>query len=85
MFDLAITLIIVCFKVVGPVFRPKWYKTLLLSSLMFTFSRTLSIYFIEARDPLKLAATGVFSMIICAVGDSFAYTMRWVLVRSFVF
>ena len=60
-------------------------KTLLLSSLMFTFSRTLSIYFIEARDPLKLAATGVFSMIICAVGDSFAYTMRWVLVRSFVF
>lgn len=84
-FNLATTLVIVCFKVVGPVFRPKWYITLLVSSILFTFTRTVSIYFVEVRDPLQLAATAVFSMIICAVGDSFAYTMRWVLVRSFVF
>lgn len=84
-FDMSYTLVLVCFKVVGPVFRPKWYITLLVSSILFTVSRTMNIYYSEDRNAIQMVATVIFSVFICVVGDSFAYTMRWALVRSFVF
>ena len=69
----------------GPLFRPNWRVSLLVSSLIFTVSRTFLIYYIEERTLSQMAATAVFSFNISALAASFAYIVRWVLVVSFVF
>jgi hypothetical protein len=40
----------VIFKIMGSIFRPKWYWSLLFTSLFFIVTRTLMIYWVEERN-----------------------------------
>jgi hypothetical protein len=69
---------------IAAVFRPKWYITLVMSSVIFMVARS----FIISNDGQKteeLVVTLIFALLVAIIANCCAYTLRWVLVSSFVF
>jgi hypothetical protein len=85
-FNMWVIILILVFKNFGSVFRPKWQVSLYFSSLFFTVARSAIIYCsYDDRSMSEMFMTVVFSTAVAIVCNCLAYTVRWVLVRSFIF